>query len=300
MTTRTTLESLMSTSILNMQLSSSRFQKLQEQIATGKRVNRPSDDPADTGKILSLRSEGIRLDTFSSNIETGIQTLSFSTSTLRGAADLVQRVQQLTVQGVNDTMDQNGRDAIAAEINQVLESLLQIANTTRAGKYIYAGTETTTRAFTETRNSSGDISAVAYNGNREKIDYQIGPGINVQVNQPGEEVFVDNGLFNTIIRIRDSLRNGALSYVRDELGNIDVQQNDILGIISKMGGVTSTLLLTSNRIEDTKLSINELQASAESADFAELVLNLKEEETVFQAALASSSLIFRTSILDYL
>ena len=247
-----------------------------------------------------MRSEGIRLDTFSSNIETGVQSLSFSTSTLQGAAGLVQRVQELTIQGLNGTIDQGGRNTIAAEINQILESLLQIANTTRAGKYIYAGTETTTKAFTETRNTSGDISGLTYNGNREKIEYQVGPGINVQVNQPGEEVFVDNGLFNTMIRLRDSLRNGAISFVQDELGNIEAQQDEILGIISKLGGVTSTLQLTGNRIEDTKLSINEFLASTESADLSEVILNLKEEETVFQAALASSSLIFRTSILDFL
>lgn len=301
MTIRTTLESLVNTSVLNIEQNNSRLQMLQEQIATGKKVNRPSDSPSDAGKILNLRAEDIRLDTYSSNIETGKQLLDFNASILESIAGQIQRVQQLTVQAVSATMDQNGRNNIANEINGILETvMLQEANTSLRGRYIFSGTETDTRPFAETRNNSGEISAVTYNGNREKIEYQVGPGTKVQVNQSGEEIFIDSNLFDTIIKVRDFLRQGLVVSARSELGNISSAHDSILNSISKAGSVSSTLEITGNRIEDTRLIVNEILASAESADLTEVILHLKEQENILQATLASTALIFRTSILDYL
>ena len=97
----------------------------------------------------------------------------------------------MTIQGVSDTLDQVVRDAIASELIQILETLIINANSKQGGKYFFAGTETLTTPYKATRGIGGDISAVSYIGNREKIEYQIGPGLNVQVNQPGDEVFTD-------------------------------------------------------------------------------------------------------------
>ncbi|MFQ5963010.1 MAG: flagellar hook-associated protein FlgL [Candidatus Scalinduaceae bacterium] len=300
MTTRVSLEMLTNATLANIQLSTSRMQKLQEQISTGKKVNRPSDNPADARKILNLNSEFTRLEKYSSNIQTSIQSLEFNASVLDNLANLVQRAQELTVQGVNGTMDQTGRNIIANEINQLLESALQDANSTRLGRYIFAGTEIATTPFEATRNSGGDISTVTYKGNREKIEYLVGPGIRVQVNQPGEEAFIDNKLFDTIIKIRDNLKSGAISFASAELDNIENAHNSILNLISKAGSVTSTLELTNNRIEDTKFSIKDVIGATESADISELILKLKEQENIFQASLASGALVFRTNILDFL
>ncbi len=300
MSSRVNLETFVNTTLRNIHSSTSRIQELQEQMSTGKKIKRPSDDPADARKILNLKTENLRLEQYSSNIQNATQSLEFNTSVLVNLSNLVQRTQELTVQGVNGTMDQEGRNIVASEINSLLESIVQNANSQRSERYIFAGTKTTTTPFEVTRNSKGEISAVTYKGNRDKVEYQVGPGINAQINQPGEEVFVDNRLFNTIINIRDSLENGALTFANDELDNIESAHTSIVNLISKTGGITKTLELADNRIEDTKLSIADSLMSTESADLTELVLILKEQENIFQATLASSAIIFRTSILDYL
>ncbi len=204
------------------------------------------------------------------------------------------------MQGINATTDSDGRKAIASEINELVESVLQSANSTRLGRYIFAGTATKTVPFETTRNSNGEISAVVYKGNREKIEYPVGPSTTVQVNQTGNEVFIDNKLFSSIINIRDSFASGTAVSAQNELDNLDNAHNSILNSIAKAGGIVNTLELTGNRITDTKLSINEVLATTESADITELVLKLKEQENIFQASLASGSVIFNTSILDYL
>ncbi len=300
MTTRVNLETIINSTLLNIQRSTSNLSKLQEQISTGKKVNRPSDAPAGARRILNLQSEGFRLDQYASNVQTATQSLNFSSSTLQNTANILQRIQELTMQGVNDTIDSDGRNIIASEINQLVESILQTANSTRSGRYIFAGTETKTVPFETTRNSNGDISAITYKGNREKIEYQIGPSTTVQVNQTGDEIFIDSRLFDTIIKIRDNLADGTVSFARNELDNLNNAHNSVLNSIAKAGGVANTLELTGNRITDTKLSLNEVLATTESADIAELVLKLTEQENIYQASLASGSMILRTSILNYL
>jgi flagellar hook-associated protein 3 FlgL len=300
MSTRVNLETFISTTLANVQKSTSNMSKLQEQISTGKKVNRSSDDPAAARKILSLRSEDLRLDQYASNIQTATQSLDFNASALQNTSDILQRITELTMQGVSDSTDQNARTIIANEIDTLLENIVQSGNAKRLGRYTFAGTETTTVPFDESRNSQGRISSVAYKGNRETIEYNVGPGTNSVVNLTGQEVFMDSDLFGTIIKIRDNLLGGTPTAARDELGNLDSAAQTILNSVAKAGGISSTLQLTGNRIADTKLSLQEVLASAESADIAELVLKLTEQQSIFEASLSSGSYIFKTSILNYI
>ena len=300
MATRVNLETFISSTLANVQKSTSNMSRLQEQISTGKKVNRASDDPAGARKILSLRSEDLRLDQYASNIQTATQSLDFNAAALSNTSDIVQRITELTMQGVSGATDQSGRTIIANEINQLLETIMQSANSQRLGRYTFAGTETTTEPFVATRNSSGNISAVSYNGNRETIQYNVGPNTNTTVNLTGDEVFVKTRLFQTIVRIRDNLKDGAITFATNELTNLDNGAQNILNSIAKAGGISSTLELTGNRIDDTKLSLQEVLASAESADIAELVLKLTEQQSIFEASLSSGSYIFKTSILNYI
>ncbi len=300
MGTRVNLETFISTTLANVQKSTASMSSFQEKISTGKKVNRASDDPAGARKILSLKAEDLRLDQYASNIQTATQSLDFSASALQSTSDIVQKITELTMQGVSGSTDQTSKTIIANEINQLLETMMQGANSERLGRYTFAGTETTTVPFVSTRDSSGKISAVTYNGNREVIEYNVGPATNTIVNLTGEEVFMNSNLFQTIINIRDDLSNGTVGTATNELTNLDTAAKNILNSISKAGGISSTLQLTGNRIEETKLSLQEVLASAESADIAELVLKLTEQQSIFEASLASGSYIFKTSILNYI
>lgn len=297
---RVNLQTVINSTILDIQLSTFRMQRLQEQIASGKKINRPSDDPSGARKVLSLRSEGLRLEQYSKNIQTSIRSIEFSTSTLHDTTTFIQRVQELTIQGVNGATDQAGRDAIASEINGILEAILQIANSSRMGLYIFAGTETTTMPFEATRNAEGDITAITYKGNREKIKYPVGPGSSTQVNQPGAEVFIDSKIFTTLMAIRDNLAGGALEFARAELDNIKNAHTDILQFVSKGGAIVSALEFSDNRMKDAKVSLEGTLGEVEGADLAELILKLKEQENILQAVLASGVFILNTSILDFM
>ncbi|MDR4505552.1 MAG: flagellar hook-associated protein FlgL [Candidatus Scalindua sp.] len=297
MTAKVTLETLVNTTLRKINSSTSRMQQLQEQISSGKKINRPSDGPADARRILSLNTENNKLEQYSSNILKAKEDLAENERVLVNVSEHINRLRELTVQGNNDTNGLAERNSISIDINAILESLLQEANAKSSGDYTFAGTKTTTKPFTATYDANNKITGVSYEGNQGKIEYRVGPGATVQINQTGEEAFIDTNLFTTVISIRDSFENGVKSSGLDELINAHVSMT---GLVAKAGSVARTLELTENRIEDAKLSIAASLGETEGADLTEVVLRLKEQENIFQATLASSTLIFSTSILDYL
>ncbi len=300
MPSRITIEALINSTLMNIQLSASRMYKLQEQVATGKKINRPSDDPDGTRKVLNFRSEDLKLEQYSKNVQTSIHSIEIDESILQNIANTINRVQELIIRGSLPTTPQVTRGVIAREIDGILEEVLANANSTRLGRYIFAGTETSTRPFETTRNANGEVTAVTYMGNREKIEYSVGPGTNVQVNHIGAEVFMDSKIFTTLMEVRDNLAAGALEFVKAGLDDIVGAQEGIMDAIVKAGATASNLEFTDNRIKDVKMSFAAALGEIEGADIAEVVLKLKEQETIFQAAMASGILLFETSIMDFI
>jgi flagellar hook-associated protein 3 len=279
MPSKVTLETLVNTTLRKVNSSTSRMQQLQEQISSGKKINRPSDGPAAARKILSLNTENHKLEQYSFNIQKGTEDLAENERVLVGVAEQINRLRELTVQGNNGTNGLAERKSIAIEINAILESLLQDANTKSSDRYTFAGTKTTTKPFTETYDANNKITAVTYNGNQEKIEYRVGAGATVQINQTGEEVFIDTKLLATIISIRDDFENGIISSGLDDLNNA---HGSITGLVAKAGSIARTLELTENRIEDAKLSIVASLGETEAADITELVLKLKNRKIFFR------------------
>ena len=167
---------------------------------------------------------------------------------------------------------------------------MQSANSKRLGRYTFAGTNTTTVPFVS--NTRLQWKYFCSKSIKETVNLlnTMSDQIQYVVNLTGDEVFMSSNLFDAIIRIRDNLADGAITFATNELDNLDNASQNVLNSIAKAGGISSTLQLTGNRIEDTKLSLQEVLASAESADIAELVLKLTEQQSIFEASLSSGSL----------
>ena len=172
-----------------------RLNKIQEQVATGKRIQTPSDDPGAASEIIRLRSDLNQVASYQRNADRAISALSFEESAITGAESVLQRARQLAVQGANDgSLSAGDREIIASEIDGLRDSLLNIGNTRNAdGEYIFAGDTVNTEAF------SLAGGAVTYNGSGGPRLINIAAGIRIQVNDTGAELFqgaaAGNGAF---------------------------------------------------------------------------------------------------------
>ncbi|MCA8944056.1 MAG: flagellar hook-associated protein FlgL [Planctomycetes bacterium] len=185
--TRITQAMLYRQSLTNIQNNLRGSTQLQTQIASGIRVHRPSDDPVAMLRIVPLKNEIRSLDQNLDNIELARSTLDTATASLEDASSIMQRVRELTVQGANGALSETDRRSIAGEIDQILSQMVSIANANRAGRSIFGGTSTDGSPFELIDNGSG--TAVRYRGNDERLEINIAPNVDTEINIPGDEIF---------------------------------------------------------------------------------------------------------------
>ncbi len=181
-------------SVLQMQEQQFKLSRTQEQIASGKRVVRPSDDPISSVRALELGRALDKTEQFQRNANIAQNRLNLQESVLVEAGNLVQRARELTVQGANGSQGNDSRKFIAQELRELRASLLELANSQdSADQYLFAGFQSNSQPFVTTPNG------VEYRGDDGKRALQIGPNRNVTDGNPGSEVFQQirqgNGVF---------------------------------------------------------------------------------------------------------
>ncbi|MDC0663288.1 flagellar hook-associated protein FlgL [Marinobacter sp. SS21] len=184
---RISSQQIFSGGISRMQTANSNLQQTQEQISTGKRVNRPSDDPVAAARILKLDQEVARIEQFQRNAGLAENRLNQEEAALASVVDVVQRVRELTVQAGNATLSKNDRISIAAELRQRLDQLATLGNTRDAsGEYIFSGFQGEKPAFGQ--NISGHY---VYQGDEGQLQLEIDEGVSVAISDHGKGIFVD-------------------------------------------------------------------------------------------------------------
>jgi flagellar hook-associated protein 3 len=127
--------------------------KLQEQLATGKRLRKPSDDPIDVSNDIKLRSKQVQLKQYKRNIEDGLAQMGIASSVMSSMNDILHRMKELAIQAANDTNTSSDRQFIQKEVDQLFRQMMSLVNTQFKGDYIFNGTQTKIPPFTQ--DSSG-------------------------------------------------------------------------------------------------------------------------------------------------
>lgn len=152
----------------------------QRQIATGRKINLPSDDPAGIVRSLRLRSSLNEGSKYINNLGESINFLETTDAAMGNITDILHRVRELTVKASNSTNDTGALSAIAEEIEELNKQIKMIANTTYGSKYIFAG-----RNVTEAP-QQGD----KWMGNEFELEYEIGIGVTIPVNIKMKDFFI--------------------------------------------------------------------------------------------------------------
>jgi len=256
-----------------------------------------------TARALGLRTSISITNQFMVNVRDATAFANESESSLRVVIDSLHRARELTLSGATGTLNQEQRDIIAQEIDELLETVVDQANTESNSRYLFAGTRTRIAPFEKSVDPvSGEITAVSYVGNSERFSVQVSPGVTVPVNEPGDQVFQSlQDTFQTLIDIRDDLRAGdtdSLSTVR--LGEIDAVMTQVLDGTALFGARMNRLALVGERLEDQLLSFRTQLSETEEADFAETVVNFETQQNALQAALSAGARVLQPSLLDFI
>lgn len=273
--------------------------KIQEQLSTGKKISRPSDNPVAVIYSLRLNSSLTEAEKYLDNAAAANSWLYTTDTALRQAGDILQRVRELTVEGANDIIPQASRDAIAKEVAQLREQLVQVANTSHDGRFVFGGFKTTQAPFDAAGNYTGTASP---GGN---IEYEIGISIKITVNITGDVVFKNPpapvDVFQLLTNIENDLLTGNTANLTNlRIGELDRALDNVIARRAEAGAKMNRLEMTQLRLEEARMNFGELLSSTEDIDMAEVITQLKMQENVYRTALSSGARIIQPTLLDFL
>jgi len=285
-----------------------RLLDIQNTIASGKRINKPSDDPIGMGKVLDYRKTISTIDQYSRNIGHAQSWLGLADSALSSVDELLMRAKELAVSQATETSSQETRAIAAEEVKNIYDQILQLANTKSGNSYIFAGHITDTAPFSRdadgVEGTADDFDAV-YHGDTGDISTIIGEDVDIKINENGESVFQNaasggENIFDTLRDLIDGLETNDTDAISNQIEPLDDALDQILGKRANVGAKINRLESTENYWAEFKLNVTKMLSNTEDADMTEAITNLTTQEAVYQASLAVAARVIQPTLLDFL
>lgn len=273
-----------------------RIYNLQEKVSTGKRINKLSDDPIGTGQVLEFRKRIATIDQYGRNIQWGTTWLETTDSSLDSINTMLLRAKEVAVYQSTETATQATRDIAAEEMENVFDQVLQLANTSLGGRYIFSGQKTDTAPYSR----DGDFNAT-YSGQSGDIRLIIGENVEMPINTNGDELFDDTvDIFAVLKGLRDGLAGNDTEAISDQIELLDDAMQQVQNERATVGARLNRLESTANHWETFKLNTQEMLSETEDVDLVTAMTELQAQQTAYQAALATAAQIIQPSLIDFL
>lgn len=267
---------------------------VQQQLSTGKKLHKPSDDIAMASRALTLHSQMRTGAQAQRNADDARMWVNLADSKLQGAVTALQRARELAVAGASSaTLSFAG--GLADEIAGIRDEILAIANTTHDGRRLFAGF------------SGGDaVTNVAgvwtYTGDNGQVMRRIGDGERVQINVTADDVFGLSGrdVFSVLDDLETALRAGDSAGADTAIGEIDSAMNDALGGLSQLGNAGRRIETAHIRGAADEVEIRGALSTVEDIDLAAAVLELQMSQAAYQSALTAVQSVMQLSLGSFL
>lgn len=308
MNLRTTGQLQVSNALAYLSQQSGALTKYREQVSSGLRVQRPSDDPTAYPMITRAKDHSARLTAYTNVMADATALQNTGVSSLQEVNSVLVRAKQIAIEGGNATTDEGGYAALAVEVDGLIARALRAGNTAVDGSSIFAGTATDRPPFrVDTLDANGRPATIAYDGAAERGRVLIGPQQTADTRYSGAAVFQRPGqdVFAELIGLRDALRNppatGSKSAaVAGRLAGLDAARSAVGDATAEMASNLAGLEALTSRMADLKLTADTRAGELEGTDYAEAVVKMQQQTFAVQATLAVSAQLLGPSLLDFI
>ena len=303
--------------LFNLNENLGRLDTLNQQYATGKKFQVPSDDPIGASKSLKLNSDLSKVEQYKRNADDANSWMKETESALTEIGSVLHRAYELTVEAANGTYKGDDLIKIKEEIDQLKSHLVQVANSTYAGRHIFSGYKTDVPLLDEDGNYK-------LNGNNMKsneiFEYNVGVSESIKVNTIGIAVFgvgdvnetepfsqnvatpgvSKSYLIDVFDKLSTALDGNDQSELEKSIGRIQNCMNQTLAVRSEIGAKMNRLGLTEKKLDSQVLSVKTLLSKNEDVDMAQVIIDVNTEENIYRASLAAGAKIIQPSLVDFL
>lgn len=278
----------------NLESAQGRMDQLQNQLSSGHRINRPSDDPAGIQNAMRLKSNISSVEQWKSNADGALDYMNTTDSTLGDMTSMLQRVRELTVQGANGTLATVDKGAIADEVDQISAQLKMLANTQVGSKYIFSGTATDKELI------PSDGSASQANG--LPVNFEVGNNLSIDVSVSGQNLFRDStsGVLATLTNLSADLRSGNSTGINNALTDIDANIDNVITLRAGLGARTNRMTALQAQLDYTSANLQQNLSSIQDADMAKTITDFTNSQNVYKAALSVGAKIIEPSLVDFM
>ncbi|MFN0118764.1 MAG: flagellar hook-associated protein FlgL [Elusimicrobiota bacterium] len=265
---------------------------MQEQVSTGKRIHRVSDDPNAASKTIDIKFTISGLEQYKKNADEASAWMSNTLTNLGQVRGIINEAKVLALQGGTDTLTPEARQTSARVIERLAARLYDVANSKWEGQTVFGGHKTSTAAFTQTG---------VYQGDDGVMRRSIGPGEFVQVNYGGEQVFKDGvDIFQALNDLKTAFENNDIPAISATLDDWDEALGNVLKLEAVMGSDSERVEAAKTRLEEGQFTLKELLSKNEDVDLAQAIVQLQSLQNVYQAALSVGSQLLQQSLLRFL
>lgn len=270
----------------------------QTTLSTGKRILKYSDAPTDAVTALRYSSQETDWAAYKHSADDASRWLNTADGTLQSVGSTLQSVKALAVNGVNGSLGQTARNALADQVVALRDHLVDLANTKVGNRGLFSGFGDTA----VTRNPDGTWKDGSDPG---AVNRQIGPSMKIQVNLAGSDVFgfaagPGKDVFSTLDKLAADLRSGDVAAISADQTQLDSRMTDVNRSLGTLGAletrVDNQLKLGAEAVDEIKRQRSELA----DVDIAEASLKLQQAQTGYQAALAAASRSNLPGLADFL
>lgn len=257
------------------------FSRINQQMASGKRILKPSDDPLGTVQLMSLKKEQANLQQYDANIESSRRHLGSAETYITSISDTLLRLRDLTLEAGNGAYGQSERQALASEMQSLKETLMDTANSKGSnGKYLFSGSEVNKAPVSDPDPVAGTYQ---YQGDNAVRQVSVSSGVQVPTNVDIEQVFFNGGDdffqgLDAFIKELETSPDGVSDGMKVMLGKIDTSMDSNLELLTDVGSKLSALNQVKDTNSDITLYSKTLQLSLESLDYGQASMQLSQAE----------------------
>lgn len=295
-------QSMLSGNMLhNLNNSYGRMSELQDQLNSGSKINRPSQDPVIAVKSMGYRRDLGKVEQFSRNMNEVNSWLDATDDALSQLEASIHRVHELVVDAANDTKTAKDREAIAQELEQIHNHMKDLGNTEMAGVYIFSGTNTLSPLFDKDGNMN-----TALPGLDNPVEIEVFEGINLKVNANAHDIFsvIDYAMTQIVETVGRPDSTGEeigdlLSLINEE-NNPKSMRSTVLTEHARIGAMQNRAEIMQDRLDLREIMVKTRMRDNESVDYSKAITEMVTHESIHQAALSVGARIIQPTLVDFM